>query len=114
MLKATFTNVYMERTLGSKRGKKASAWKGGSKSTDSNRAIEAWEKHWGKKLPAGYLVHHKDGNPTNNAISNLIAITRAKANTLHKKGKSLAQQKHAAKNKPNIGSPDGVQRRFRK
>jgi len=99
--------------MGSKKKSKANAWKGGSKSTDSNYAIAAWEKHWGKKLPTGYVVHHKDGNPENNSGNNLIAISKAKSNRLHKKGKTLAKQKHATKNKPNVGSPDGVQRRYR-
>jgi len=96
-----------------KKKSKANAWKGGSKSTDSNYAIAAWEKHTGKKLPTGYVVHHKDGNPENNSPSNLIAISKAKSNALHKKGKSLARQKRQTKNKPNVGSPDGVQRKFR-
>jgi hypothetical protein len=99
--------------MGSKEGTKANAWKGGSKSNDSNHAIEAWEKHWGKRLPKGYVVHHKDGNPENNAISNLIAITKAKSNVIHKKGKTLAEQKRATKNKPNIGTEDGLQRKYR-
>jgi hypothetical protein len=85
----------------------------GSKSTDSYRAIQAWERAWGKKLPKGYVIHHKDGDPTNNAISNLKMVSRATQNRIHKKGKSLAKQRTAAKNKPNIGTEDGLQRRFR-
>lgn len=33
-----------------------------------------WEAHYGK-LPDGMLIHHKDGDKTNNAIENLQAVT---------------------------------------
>ena len=33
-----------------------------------------WEAHFGK-LPEGMLIHHKDGDKTNNAIENLQAVT---------------------------------------
>lgn len=39
-----------------------------------HRAI--WEKHNGP-IPPGYHVHHKDGNPLNNAIENLEALPAA-------------------------------------
>ena len=95
------------------KGKKANAWKGGSKSTDSNRAREAWEKYWGKKCPKGYVVHHKDGNPENNHISNLKLMKIGDMNKIHKKGKTLKQQERQAKNKPNKSDTEKPQRRFR-
>ena len=95
------------------KGKKANAWKGGSKSTDSNRARDAWEKHWGKKVPKGFIVHHADGNPENNHISNLKLMRLAQSNKIHKKGKTLNQQEHQAKNKPNKSDTEKPQRRFR-
>ena len=33
-----------------------------------------WEAHYGP-LPDGMLIHHKDGDKTNNAIENLMAVT---------------------------------------
>lgn len=99
-----------KKVTGSKHGK----WKGGSKSTDGYQSRKAWEKCHGKKVPAGMIVHHKDGNPENRSCSNLILITRAKSNRIHKKGKSIEQQSKGIKTKPNIGTEDGVQRRFRR
>jgi len=88
--------------------------KGETKSTEARHAVEAWEKAWGKQLPKGYVIHHKDGNPENNSISNLQMISRAKSNKIHKKGKTLKQQKYASKNEPNIAGKEKPQRRFRK
>lgn len=86
----------------------------GSKSTDALHARQAWEKYWHKKVPKGFMVHHRNGDPTDNRPSNLMIVSRAKSNRIHKEGKTLAEQKYAAKNKPNIGTEDGKQRRFRK
>ena len=30
-----------------------------------------WEKHYGKRVPKGYHVHHKDENKSNNCVANL-------------------------------------------
>ena len=95
-------------------GKKHGKWTGGSKSTDSYQTIKAWEKCHGKKLPKGMVVHHKDNNPENLACSNLLAVTRGKHNRMEKKGKTLKQQTKGEGAKPNIGTEDGRQRRFRK
>lgn len=48
--------------------------------------ILVWEKHHGMKLPKGWVVHHKDGEPLNNSIENLQAMTHAEHNSLHKRG----------------------------
>jgi len=90
-------------------GKKNSQWKGGSKSTDARHARTAWTKCHHKSCPAGYIVHHKDGNPENDACSNLQLLSQAEHNELHKEGKSWDDWAHAAKNKPNTIK----QRRYR-
>lgn len=87
---------------------------GGSKSTDGYQARKAWEKHWGKKIPKGYIVAHKNDDPTDNSLDNLRIMTLAQHNKLTKKGKTHAEQVKGVKNKPNIGTEDGVQKRFRK
>jgi len=89
-------------------GSKSGHWTGGSKSTDALNARRAWEKHTGKKIPRGYTVHHKDGDPTNDNISNL-KLTRSH-NTIEKKGKSWKEQGKKV-NKANKG--DDTQRKYR-
>lgn len=83
------------------------------KSQEAQLSRDAWEKYWGKKVPKGYIVHHKDGNPRNRSKGNLIIVTLAKHNSLTKKGKTLKEQEHQAKNKPNIAGKERPQRRYR-
>lgn len=45
--------------------------------TWKERAIVVWEKHHGRSVPKGYVIHHRDRNPLNDDISNLEAMTRA-------------------------------------
>lgn len=90
-------------------GKKNSQWSGGSKSTDARHARAAWEKHHKKRLPKGYIVHHKDGNPENNSRGNLEVVSLAEHNEVTKEGKSWEQWAVQAKNKPNSVK----QRRYR-
>ena len=52
-----------------------------------NKGRKAWEEYWRETPPPGYIVHHVDGDITNNSISNLALVTRASHNTIHKKGK---------------------------
>lgn len=42
-----------------------------------------WEKHYNKKVPKGYQIHHKDKNKTNNDISNLQLISASEHTRLH-------------------------------
>lgn len=42
------------------------------------------EKKLGRKLRPNEVVHHKDGNPANNAISNLLLTTKAGHNKIDK------------------------------
>lgn len=51
-----------------------------------------WESIWGK-LPEGWIVHHLDGNKTNNCILNLYGMSRKYHNKLHFTGE----------NNPNYG-----------
>jgi hypothetical protein len=43
------------------------------------------EKKLGRKLRPNEIVHHKDGDPNNNSISNLAVMTRAEHNKEDKK-----------------------------
>lgn len=46
-----------------------------------------YEKNFGK-IPNGYVVHHKDGNKSNNCIMNLELMTVSEHNSFHSKGKN--------------------------
>lgn len=46
--------------------------------------VAVWEDHHGP-VPKGREVHHKDGNPGNNAISNLECLTHAEHSKAHEK-----------------------------
>ena len=45
---------------------------------------DIWE-HFNGKIPKGYVVHHVDGNPSNNDISNLKIMTQSEHIKLHQK-----------------------------
>lgn len=94
---------------GAGEGKKNSQWVGGSKSNDARHARAAWAKCNGRSCPAGYIVHHKDGDPTNNACSNLQLTSLAEHNETTKEGKSWEVWAVQAKNKKN----SVPQRRYR-
>ena len=42
-----------------------------------------WEKHYNKKVPKGYHIHHKDKNKVNNDINNLQLISASEHSRLH-------------------------------
>lgn len=50
-------------------------------STKLHRLI--YENFWGVKLPNEIHIHHKDGNPSNNCILNLEAMTQSEHSSLH-------------------------------
>lgn len=45
---------------------------------------KAWIKYYGELPPKGLEIHHKDGNPYNNDIDNLEALTHAEHRAKHK------------------------------
>lgn len=45
-------------------------WNGPNKKIYQHRKV--MEEHLGRKLKKGEVVHHKDGNPANNSIENLM------------------------------------------
>ena len=77
-------------------GKNHTSWKGGKftvgdgytritvgrgKSIDEH--ISVMEKHLGRRLRTGEMVHHIDGDKTNNRKGNLMLTTRSYNNYLH-------------------------------
>lgn len=48
--------------------------------------VAIWEKYSGQKVPPGWEVHHKDGNPFNNEFSNLDCLSRSEhSKTINRK-----------------------------
>jgi hypothetical protein len=43
-----------------------------------------WEEGHEEVIPKGYVIHHKDGNKQNNALSNLQKMTRTAHRRHHK------------------------------
>lgn len=55
------------------------------------RAIVIWEAHNGP-LPIGYVVHHRDRNPTNDSPDNLQALSRLDHAIEHAQDRRRAQR----------------------
>lgn len=66
---------------------------------------EIWEKFYGRKIPKGYVIHHKDFNCRNNSISNLQLLTVEEHLKLHHKGKKVDDKvkEKLSKNKTTTG-----------
>lgn len=61
--------------------------------------VAIWEFYSGKKVPKGYVVHHKDHNSLNNDFSNLECVSREQHWEMHKEdfhkwAKSDESKKH--------------------
>ena len=66
------------------------ALKVNGKRIDEHRFI--MEQHIGRKLKPDEIVHHKDGDKTNNDIGNLELMTTSEHSRMHTKGKPLSQK----------------------
>jgi hypothetical protein len=59
-------------------------WRGGCRRTLQNIAFKVWEKHRGE-FPNGKVLHHIDGDPTNNSIENLACVTWSRHEKIHQR-----------------------------
>jgi hypothetical protein len=66
-------------------------WKGGVSKNTQGYLVDSvkrylhrviWEENFGK-IPSGLIVHHKNGDKTDNRIENLEIMSRAEHNKLH-------------------------------
>jgi len=72
------------------RGCESKIWKGGSSTWWRNQARKTMETKLGRKLNKQQeVVHHIDGNYTNNSINNLIVLSRAKHASIHDFGRHI-------------------------
>lgn len=71
-----------------------------------------WEEANGKKIPKGYVIHHKDGNKKNNTVGNLQLMTRAAHKKLHKQYRNIKKARRllARKKKLDARSNNGFYR----
>lgn len=82
-----------------KRGKDAPNWRGGvhldrdgrfrvwdpDKKRYFHRSVKVWmEAHPGEVVEPGYVIHHLDGNKTNDVPENLVKISLSKHVQLHR------------------------------
>lgn len=75
-LKTKFGNAKIEKGY-----YKITSRKEGNKGKLLHRLI--WEDFYGKSIPNGYSIHHKDGNPLNNEIWNLQCCENSKHMRFH-------------------------------
>ena len=55
------------------------------------RAKVIWEEINGKRLPRGYVVHHRDRDSLNDSPENLVALTRAQHIEEHRRDLEAAK-----------------------
>lgn len=71
-----------------------------------------WEDFYGCKVPEGYIIHHKNGNKTDNCILNLQLMRKGKHNSLHVCGENHPRYGKGDVDYARIlrgGSHDGIQ-----
>lgn len=83
-----------------KRGPEAPNWKGGQhlgkdgrvrvwdpdKKRYYHRSVKVWQAaHPDEELPRGYVIHHRDGDKTNDVPENLVKLSLAEHVALHRR-----------------------------
>ena len=79
-----------EAKIGETMGESNPHWKGGKTSYYRSIARKVMEKHLGRKLEAGEIVHHIDGDITNYAKENLKLMLHGEHSTFHNTGRKLS------------------------
>ena len=64
-------------------------------------------------IPEGYIIHHKDENPSNNCILNLQLVKADVHNRIHHEGKGLTDE-HKLKISNSMHNSDGHFRVYKK
>lgn len=84
---------------------KYKAMKVRGKRIDEHRLI--MQNVLGRKLARNEVVHHIDGNKSNNSLENLVVMTRSEHSAMHQKGKKNSDEtrlkmSNALKGKPML------------
>lgn len=70
-----------------------------------------YEDYYGVTLLPSTDIHHIDGDPCNNNISNLEALSHADHTTIHHKGLTMPEHVKEALRQANIGKPQSPKNR---
>lgn len=70
------------------------------------------EQTIGRKLNSDEIVHHIDGDKTNNDINNLEIISRADHSRLHQTGKRLSDETRRKLSESLMGKPNLARRKL--
>lgn len=74
--------------------------------------VRVWEEHYNKPVPDKCVIHHMNGNKTDNRIQNLQCCTRSNHIKFHAKGKTFnhteefkkkRSERYSGKNNPMYG-----------
>ena len=71
------------------------SWKEGNNGKRLHRLV--FEDFYKIKLPSDIVIHHDDGDKTNNEIWNLIPLTKGEHTTLHNRGNTWSRGKYVPK-----------------
>ena len=66
-----------------------------------------WEKHNGS-IPEGYVIHHIDGDKSNNNIENLQKLKYSKHLSIHNSGKTISIEHRLKISKANKGKKHSI------
>ena len=78
--------------------------KEGNKGKKLHRLI--WEDFYNKKIPDGYVIHHLNGDKTDNRIQNLQCVERSKHIAFHNKNISDETRKKRSESKKGVKNPN--------
>lgn len=66
--------------------------------------VQVWKDNCGV-IPKGHIIHHKDGNPRNNALSNLECITEKEHKAIHYANKEWSDRTRKKLSKAQLNRP---------
>lgn len=81
-----------------------SSSKEGNKGKKLHRLI--WEDFYNKKIPKGYVIHHLNGDKTDNRIQNLQCVSRSNHIIFHNKNISDETRKKRSESKKGVKNPN--------